>query len=273
MNPSNHTRFRERYGPWVLIAGASVGMGAEFATQLAARKLNLVLVARRVDEMQSLAAKLASTYGIQTQTIPLDLSRSDAAAVIAEQTRDVDLGLLIYNAGYSVVGPFFDTALENHLRELDTNCRTPLALSYNIGQRMLGRKRGGIVLISSLSAMQGSALIANYVATKAYELLLAEGLWDELREHGIDVLASMPSSIATPTYLASHPKQSPMGTLSPQDVVTETLGALGKQSSIVPGRSNRFTAFFMRRLLPRQLAITIMGRTMRGMHPRNVKDA
>lgn len=268
MNPSNDARFRERYGPWALIAGASVGMGAEFAMQLAAQKLNLVLVARRADEMQTLAAKIASTYGVQTRTIPLDLSRHDAASVIAEQTRDVDLGLLIYNAGYSVVGQFFDTALENHLRELDTNCRTPLALAYTLGQQMVARKRGGIILLSSLSAMQGSALIANYVATKAYTLLLAEGLWDELRENGIDVLASMPSSIATPTYLASKPGRSPMGVMSPHDVVAETLGALGKTSSIVPGRSNRLAAFFMRRLLPRQFAITIMGRTMRGMYPR-----
>jgi len=266
MNEQSNS-FRERYGPWALVAGASVGMGAEYATQLAAKGLNLVLIARRADELASLAARLSADHGVQVRTLQLDLAHADAASMVAAETGDIDIGLLVYNAGLSIVGPFFAQPLEEHLRELDVNCRAPLTLVYTFGQRMLARKRGGIVLMSSLSASQGSALIANYVATKAYNLLLAEGLWDELRGQGIDVIASTPSSTATPGYLASNPGQTPGGTMSPRAVVAETLAALGKAPSVIPGGTNRLAALVMRRILTRRTAITLMGRTMRSMYP------
>ena len=263
------TSFRDRYGPWALVAGASKGLGAEFAAQLAARGLNLVLVARRADAMASLAAKLTADHGVQTRRVPLDLARADAASIIAAETRDIEIGLLVYNAALSIVGRFFDQPLEAHLKEIDTNCRAPLALAYTLGQQMVARQRGGIILLSSLSAMQGAALIANYTATKAYNLLLAEGLWDELREEGIDALAVMPSSVDTPSAQTRAPSRpSPVAALPPRVVVAETLAALGKQSSAIPGRTNRVAAFLMRRLLPRRVAITLMGRTMRAMYPR-----
>jgi short-subunit dehydrogenase len=124
------------------------------------------------------------------------------------------------------------------------------------------------VLMSSLSATQGSPLIANYAATKAYNLVLAEGLWDELRACGVDVLACCAGATTTPNYLASAPRRG-AGTrsaISPQVVVAETLAALGKRPSVIPGRFNRLAAFLMRRLLPRRTTITIMGRTMREMY-------
>lgn len=261
--------FRERYGPWALVAGASRGLGAEYARQLAAKGLNIVLIARRADEMASLAASLSADYRVQTRTLPFDLARADIASVVAKETIDIDIGLLVYNATLSIVGPLFDQPLEAHLKEIDTNCRAPLALAYTLGQRMLARQRGGIVLMSSLSALQGSPLIANYAATKAYNLVLAEGLWDELREHGIDVLACMPSSIDTANDPTSAPSRSSLvAAMSPRTVVATTLAALGKQPSVVPGRTNRLAAFVMRRLLPRRTAIEIMGRTLRGMYSR-----
>lgn len=267
MNQSAIARFRDRYGPWAIVAGASTGLGAEFAMQLAAKGLSVVLIARRADLLSSLAAKLSADYGVQARPISLDLTRPDATSIITAATDDIEIGLLIYNAGLSVVGSFFTQPLEEHLREIDTNCRAPLALVYSLGQRMLARKRGGIVLMSSLSAVQGSALIANYAATKSYNLILAEGLWDELREHGIDVLACSASSIDTPSYQTNAPSRpSPVAAMTPRAVAAETLAALGRQPSVIPGRTNRLAAFFMRRILPRRAAITLMGRTMRAMY-------
>jgi short-subunit dehydrogenase len=123
--------------------------------------------------------------------------------------------------------------------------------------------------MSSLSATQGSAWISHYAATKAYNLTLAEGLWDELRQDGIAVLASLPASIATPHYLADLParKQSPTQALLPEQVVIETLASLGKQSIAVPGWTNRLSALFLR-LLPRQWVVRLMGRVLKSMYPK-----
>jgi short-subunit dehydrogenase len=265
----DNTAFRARYGSWAVVAGASTGLGAEFAAQLAARGLNVVLVARQADRLAELSRRLAATYRVQLHPLPLDLAVPEAPALIAEQTHNLDVGLLIYNAALSIIGPFFEQPLDHHLRELDTNTRAPLMLAYLLGQSMRARQRGGIILMSSLSASLGSALIANYAATKAYNQVLAEGLWDELRAHRVDVLACCASTIVTPNYLASQPKRSrfnSFGALSPEVVVTETLNALGRQPSVIPGRSNRLAAFFIRRLLPRRVAIRMMGQTLRQMY-------
>jgi short-subunit dehydrogenase len=261
---------QSRFGPWALIAGASTGLGAEYAQQLAAQGLNLVLVARHETRLQTLAQELRSRYAIQVREIVYDLSQPDAADQIAAQTGDLEIGLLIYNAALAPVAPFFEISLEQHLSAIDTNVRTPLAMVYRFGQAMRARHRGGMILMSSLSATQGSALISNYAATKAYNLTLAEGLGDELRQDGISVLVSLPASIATPNYLGSLPegKQSPTQALSPQQVAAETLAALGKQSVIIPGWTNRIAAFALRHLFPRQAVVQLMGRVLRGMYKR-----
>ncbi len=262
-------KLQHKYGPWALIAGGSEGLGASFAEQLAQRGLNLALVTRSADLLDTLAQRLSQRYGVQTLTITQDLSVEGAAATIDRQTEDLDLGLLIYNAGYPASGGFFDIPLEDHLRELGTNVRSPLELTYLIGQRLVARGRGGIILISSLSSAFGSALISNYAATKAYDLILAEGLWEELRGRGVDVLAALPSAIATPNYLENQQRDGSRNVVAPmlpEDVARETLAALGKGPSVVPGRVNRLQAFFMRRVLPRTAAIRLMGSVMRRMY-------
>ncbi len=260
-----NNNFRVRYGPWAVVAGASVGLGAEFATQLAAQGLNLVLIARRTELLDALAAKLKAEYGIQTRTLALDLTSENAAAEIIERTSDLEIGLLVYNAGLSLVGPFFGRALEDHLREVNINCRTPLMLVYTLGAKMLARKRGGILLLSSLSALQGSAFISNYTATKAYELILAEGLWEELRREGIDVLAVMPGAVSTPHSLEDG-RNGGVPPSSPHAVATAALAALGKGPRVVPGFGYRLSGFVMQRLLPRKLALGIIGHMMREMY-------
>jgi short-subunit dehydrogenase len=267
--PPRDLDFGACYGPWAVVAGASEGLGAQFAAQLAARRLNLALIARRAAMLNQLAAQLKASYSVQVRTIELDLGRADCGAIVAGHTGDIEVGLLVYNAARSVIGPFFAQPLDQHLNELDVNCRAPLTLAYTLGQRMLERGRGGIVLMSSLSAAQGSPMIANYAATKAYNQLLAEGLWDELRGQGVDVLACCAGATTTPNYLASAPKRggaTAATAMSPRGVVAEALAALGRQPSVVPGGANRLAAFVMRRLLPRRAAIAIMGQTLRKMY-------
>lgn len=257
--------FRERYGSWALVAGASEGLGAEFATQLAARGLNLVLIARRGEVLDEVSTRLRSEYAVEVQAVPLDLAREDLAAAVTEAVGEREIGLLVYNAALSRIGSYFDISLEDHQREIAINCRAPMTLAYLLGASMLKRKHGGILLMSSLGGAQGSALIVNYTATKAYNRLLAEGLWDELREQGVDVLTCCPPAVSTPGYLASAPK-GPMTALTPRAVVSEALAALGKGPTIIPGWSYRLANILMQRVLPRKTTIKLMGKVTRNMY-------
>ncbi len=263
--------FTHRYGNWAIVAGASEGIGAEYARELASRGLNLILVARREELLQSLAAELSESYKIRAKPLVLDLSSPDAAERIVRFTMDLDVGLLVYNAAFSAVGPFLDQHMDSHLREIHTNLYSPLKLVYLLGQRMLGRGYGGVILMSSLSAFQGSAYISAYAATKAFNIVLAESLWEEWRMNGVDMLVCISGAVKTPNYDSSQPaKTGGLGdmTINPTTVVSEALDALGRQPYVIPGRMNRLASFVMRHLLPRKVAIEFMGRTLRAMYVR-----
>jgi short-subunit dehydrogenase len=261
--------FAARYGPWAMVAGASEGIGAAYTEQLAARGLNLVLVARRAELLQSLASELSKKYNVEIKIIALDLSTSNAVEQIAENTKDIEIGLLVYNAAFSAIGPFLERPLDNHIKEINTNAFTPLKLIYLFAEGMLGRGRGGILLMSSLSAFQGSAYISTYAATKAFNIVLAEGLWEEWRERGVDVLVCVSGAVKTPNYVASEPEHtggvSDM-TMTPDQPVREALDALGTGPYVIPGRMNRLSSFIMRHLLPRKAAIKLMGRILKRMY-------
>ncbi len=265
------SRFRERYGPWAVVAGASEGLGAAYAAGLAARGLDLALAARRAELLQAESERLVGEFGVRVRTLPLDLSRPEAAERLGEAVADLDVGLLVYNAAFSAVGPFLDHSIEEHLREIDTNVRTPLALTYLLGGRMMARGRGGVILMSSLSAFQGSAFVSNYSATKAYNLLLAEGLWGEWLPRGVDVLVCVAGATRTPNFLASAPKKTgglSDATLAPEAVVGEALAGLGRRPYVIPGRTNRLASFVMRHLIPRRTAIRFMARILRDKYVR-----
>jgi uncharacterized protein len=263
------TQFIQRYGPWAVVAGASEGLGAAYAEALARRGLNLVLVARRAALLQTLSERLSGQNSIAIRTLALDLAAPEAANRIAAGTQDLPVGLLVYNAAFSAVGLFLERPLDDHLREIDTNVRAPLELLDHFGSRMLQAGHGGIILMTSLSAFQGSAYISTYSATKAFNIVLAEGLWEEWRRSRVDVLACIAGAIRTPNYLASSPQKTGRisdATLAPEQVVREALSALGHQPTVIPGKLNRLSSFVMRRILPRRSAVRIMGNVLRGMY-------
>jgi short-subunit dehydrogenase len=261
--------FRSRYGPWALVAGASEGLGAEFARQLAAKGLHIVAVARRQALLEQLARELETEHGVEVRPVSIDLADPGAAAALLERTRDLEVGLVVYNAALSPIGPFLERDLDEKLRVLDVNCRTPLILAHEFGRAMAARGRGGLLLVSSMSALQGSPLVATYAATKAFDLVLGEGLWEELRGHGVDVLAFCAGATRTPNYEASRPEKVPRfapAAMEPAAVAAEALACLGKTPSAIAGRGNRLASFFMHRLLPRRMAVEIMGRATRSMY-------
>jgi len=251
--------FATRYGPCALIAGASEGIGAAFARELARRGLDLVLVARRPEPLAARAREIAGFASVRVRCLPLDLERADAGATIERELAGEEVGLVVYNAALAPGGPFLELPLDRQLAALDVNTRGPLELAHRFGRRMASRGRGGVVLMSSLTAFQGSPFVTTYGATKSFLLSLAEGLWYELSPHGVDVLCVLAGATRTPSYLRQRAQGGAPGELEPQQVAREALAKLGRDPSMIPGRFNRFASQLLRRVLPRRTAIRIMG--------------
>jgi len=263
------TQFVERYGPWAVVAGASEGIGASFSRKLAARGLNLVLVARRSAPLEGLASELRQAHGVEVRTESLDLGSPDALAGMGAATEALDVGLLVYNAAYSAIGEFLELSLEDHLQSVDVNVRGPLTMSHYFGRRLAKRGNGGIILMCSMSGFQGTAMVANYAATKAYDMILAEGLWYELRRHGVDVLACVAGATLTPNYESSTDRIPTAGLarpMRPDDVTEQALRDLGHRPDGVSGRRNRFAVGLLRRILPRTAAIEMVSKETERMY-------
>lgn len=246
-----------------------MGIGAEFARQLAAAGLDLVLVAERDEPLVEVATEISQIHGVEVETIVADLGRLDDLERLREQTADREIGLLVYNAAAVYVGPSLEQGPASRQQQLDVNCRAPLMLASAFGQDMATRGRGGIVLMSSMSGFQGTAGVTVYAATKAFNLVLGEGLWAELRPHGVDVLSVCPGPVRTPGWNESRPR---VGWASPPvsepaDVVREALAALGSRPSMVPGRFNRMTSWALQRLLPRPGLVRLMAASLRRLYP------
>jgi len=263
MTMSEVNGFRRRYGPWALVAGASEGIGASFSRRLASHGLNLVLVARRTGPLEELAAELREKHEIEVRVASLDLSEPEFIEGLKKATENLDVGLVIYNTEYSPVGAFLDHPVEDHLRAVDVNVRGPLRVSHYFGQRFAKRGRGGIILMSSMSGIQGTSMVANYAATKAYDTVLAEGLWREFGKQGVDVLACVAGATLTPSYEgATHriPTSWLARPMQPDEVTEQALRDLGKRPRGVSGRRNRFAATLLGRLLPRRSAIRMVSK-------------
>ena len=253
-------RFRATYGPWALVAGAAVGLGAEYARQIAAHGLDLVLLDRDGAALDETANEIRSSGAVDVQTVTVDLARPDLVDAIRPALEDREIGLVVYNAALGTVAPFLDISAAHIDAMLDVNCRGPLRLAHALVPAMVQRARGGLVLMSSLSGNIGSAQLSIYAATKAFNLVLGDALWAELRPHGVDVLVVQPGSTRTPGWLSSQPaaEEAPaLPVMEPADVVREGLATLGVEPFVVPGELNRQGSDLMTRL-PRRQAIEMM---------------
>ena len=266
--------FSEKYGPWALIAGASEGIGLEFAKTVASRGVNLILIARREEKLIQCSKSLMSEYGVEVIPLSIDLSKEEAIQNIIELTNEYEIGLMIYNAALPSINWFINDDADFHKMMITVNCLGPALLTHYFVKKMKLRGKGGIILMSSMAGLQGSPGISHYAATKAYNLVLAEGLWDELKAQGIDIIASIAGATSTQNYLDSKPKKISIfepPVLPPDKVVKETLKYLGKRPSIIPGKWNRMASWFMHKLSSRKKATLMMGKTTREMYNHYLK--
>ena len=249
-----------------LITGASSGIGEAFARKLAAQRYDLVLVARSEDKLIALCNELGRSQNIRAQYVAMDLSEPDAPARLLEETvkRNLEIDLLINNAGFGSMGDFAELDLELELKMIDLNVRSLVELTHRFLPFMRERKRGSIVNVASTAGFQGVPFMATYAATKAFVLSFSEALWEENRPYGIRVMALCPGVTDTNFFEASRMQRPPARTSQTVDEVVDTaLRALKRgKSSVVSGWLN-FLMVEAERVVPRSLVLRAAGAVLR----------
>lgn len=259
--------FAQKYGPWALIAGGSEGVGASFARLLAARGIDLLLLARREAPLAELARQLRGEFPVQVRTLAVDLCAPGAVAEIAAHSDDIEIGLLVYNAGSNTeFRDFLDSPPAYAEHVLDLNARTPMLLAHHFGTRMRSRGRGGIILVGSMAGYGGSGNLAVYTGAKAFSRIFAESLWYELKPHGVDVLGLILGATRTPAMarLGMVMDNPQMPVAEPAAVVQEGLEALGQGPlHIIGGEAG---AHYIS-TLPREEAVALQSNAGRLLFP------
>jgi short-subunit dehydrogenase len=227
--------FAKRYGPWAVVAGASDGVGAAFARAMAERGVNVVLLARRQAVLEEVAAAIRAGTRAQTRVVTVDLATDDAMATVAEATADLDVGMVMYNAGADpVFEPFLAKPVAVALAMIHRNCTVPAQMCHHFGAPMVERGTGGIVLVSSGAGLFGAQNMVAYGATKAFDTVLAEALWAEWHDGGVDVLGLVLGATDTPALRTLLAKRGALpsdgaaipGALTAEDTVAEAIANL-----------------------------------------------
>lgn len=252
---------KTKFGPWALVTGASSGIGREFARQLAAGGLDVVLVARRLAALDELGQQLTAEFGVRHRVLGGDLTDEGFLATLQEATDHLDIGLVVSNAGAGKPGPFLAKDIEPLLDSVRLNVVPHLVLTHHFGRRLAARGRGGVILVSAMGADVGIPYLANDSATKAYVLTLGRALHVEFEKVGLNTTVLLPGAIDTPviTEWGFDVDAMPMKPMPVDRCVTETLAALhANQATLIPGRLNRAMAA----VAPQSATRKIMGRMM-----------
>jgi short-subunit dehydrogenase len=233
--------FADRYGPWAFIAGASMGIGAAFSHEAAARGLNVVMMARGEETLRKTADEVGQRHGVEVRPLVADLADPRIGEIVADSTDGLEVGLLVHNATIAPQGRFVGVDLDLQLASVAVNCASPVILCRQFAPKMAARHRGGIGLVGSLGGLQGSVDFATYNAGKAFQWVLAETLWAELGDLGVDVNCIIVGATETPNYLAF------MATLDP-----ELCGKAGSDSPLDRARNR-----LIKPCTPEQVALAL----------------
>ncbi|MEM9433945.1 MAG: SDR family oxidoreductase [Pseudomonadota bacterium] len=254
--------YRANYGPWALVTGASNGIGLEIAKILAAKGMNVALVARRAQHLTEISKSLQAGFGIEARALPADLSSKEELRALLDQIEALDIGLYVANAGFGSSGPFAASDISHELNMIDVNCRALTELAHPLAQTMKQRGRGGMIFLSSIVSFQGVGNSTTYAASKAYVQSFAEGLAIELGRFGVDVLSSAPGPVAT--GFATRAGMQVSGAASPVTVAKATVSALGRVRTTRPGFLSKLMGYGLA-ILPRRLRSRILTSVMSGM--------
>jgi len=263
--------YTKRYGQWAVTTGATAGIGLEFARALAARGVSCVLAARRGERLETIAQELKASHGVDVRVVVVDLASDEGPDQLADAVADLDVGMLISNAGVGYAGRFDKQELPRLKQMIALNCTANVTLISRMLPDMLARRRGAIVITGSVAGRQPVPFHSLYSATKGFELLLGEGLWAEVRDRGIDVLVLQPGPVATEfEQVAGEVRPNPAADESPQSVVETALEALGQQPSVVTGWFN-FVRANVNRVAPRTVTVCAAADFMEGQTPASMR--
>ncbi|GBQ99701.1 short-chain dehydrogenase [Acetobacter nitrogenifigens DSM 23921 = NBRC 105050] len=240
------TNFKDKYGHYALVVGASAGIGEAIAKEIASRGVNLVLVARRGDRLEALARDVMQNFNVQVRCVALDLLQDDAIDRLDEAVADLDIGLLVINAATVLAGSFLKNGYEQETNLIKLNVQMPAQIVHRIGSRLKQQRRGGILLVSSLAGNAPTPYQASYAASKAYLSSFGQALAYELSSQGVDVLVVAPGATDTEGMRATanidYTKMKGVSLMKPEAVAKEAIEGLGKQTFSIPGAKNRIGA-------------------------------
>ncbi len=242
-------------GKWAVVTGASAGIGVELARLLAAGGTNLVLTARRRERLEKLAAELTAAHKVQIEIVTANLERPEAPAEIYTFTagKGIDIDLLINNAGFGHYGTFHESPLEPQLGMVQVNCAAVVSLTHLYLVGMVQRRRGDILILASTASFQAVPYISVYAASKAFDLLFAEGLAEEVRGYGVHVCALCPGSTTTEFHqVAGQPEHLKRRQETAEKVARVGLEALAAGKSYVISGFANYASAHAERLVPRR---------------------
>jgi len=255
----------KRYGGWALITGASAGIGKAFAETIAAQGMNCVLTARRLGLLEELAQGLETRHHIACRCVKEDLAVPGAAQCLAETVADLEVGLLVNNAGFGYATRF-ESSDPNRITDMVTlNCLSPALLTRLLVPKMLERGKGAVIMVGSVLGVIPAPYQSVYGATKAFDIAFAEGLFGEYEKAGIDVIALCPSTTRTEFFVADGMSEARANTIMaradrPEDVAALALLYLGRRPRVGPWAYAG--PAILARLLPRKSAIRIVRKFM-----------
>jgi short-subunit dehydrogenase len=253
-------------GKWAVITGASAGIGVALAEELAAGGTHLVLTARRQDRLREVADSLRKKHGIQTHVVTADLTKREAPQQIYDFTREKGLriDLLINNAGFGQYGELPRVETQRLLDMVEVNCTAVVHLTRLFLPEMVARRSGGILILASTASFQAVPYISTYAATKAFDLLFAEGLAEEMRPHGIRVCALCPGSTESEFHAVAGQEKFTSKNQEPADKVARAgLQALAAGKSYVISGLGNYLGAQSQRIVPRSVVTRIAAKMFR----------
>src|SRR6266481_4472104 len=260
---------KERFGPWALVTGASSGIGKEFARQIAASGINVVLAARRETLLKEAGVEFSKRYGVEHRVVVLDVSREDFIGQLASATDDLDIGLVVSNAGTGNPGEFLKLDRQLHQATLRVSTMAHLDITHHFGAKLAKRRRGSLILAGAMGAENGVPCMANDGAAKAYVHSLGEALHYEFKPLGVyvTVLAAGFTNTEVLEKFGFDPKTMPMKPLSVEQCVSEGLNALRvNRSRIIPGRLNRIMNALVPASVARKMEADMIGKALANKH-------